>query len=336
VRNKSTDKPLFLTGVYRSGTTLIAQVLNNHPDLRVISDSLHFFRYFLSQKYRPINESYKSIVSDTANRLSVRYDVKVPQYEIIKRLETLPDIEFKDVYQALMVETFCNGRDDVRWGEKSLLQWTNIPLFLQMYRDGQVLHIIRDPRDVLASFREATNEEPHRYLDAIFCCLHSLNWAETIGSSLPKDRYKVVRHEDLVTTPQTTCMDISDFLGIRYDPVMLDASKFVDARSRPWSGDSSFGDIFQQIVSTSVGRWRSSLSPYELLFSESIMGNLMTRFGYELSGTKTGISAWQQLWSSLNSTPLIKDRLVHWLETGQVIELYPSDPTDPDNWAEPT
>ena len=336
MKPQNTDKPLFLTGVYRSGTTLVAQVLNNHPDLRIIWDSLHFFRYFLSAKYSPIKDSYRSIVSDAAYRLSKRFDVKVPQREIIERLDTIPSIEFKDVYQALMVDTFCGGRDDVRWGEKSLLQWTNIPLFLQMYPDGQVIHIIRDPRDVLASFREYTYEEPDRYLDAIFCCLHSMNWAENIGSSLPNNRYKIIRHEDLVTTPELTCREISDFLQIEYDPVMLDASQFVDSKSQPWSGDSSFGDIPQQIVSTSVGRWRSSLSPYEILLSESIIGNLMTKFGYELSGVTTVASDWQQLWSSLKSTPLIKERLGYWLDTGQGIERYPSNPTDPSNWEEPT
>ncbi len=334
--NKNSDKPLFVTGVYRSGTTLVAQVLNNHPDLRIIWDSLHFFRYFLSSKYRPIGDSYKSIVSDASDRLFARFGVKVPQQDIIVRLEAIPSIEFKDVYRALMIETFCNGRDDLRWGEKSLLQWTNIPLFLQMYPDGQVLHIMRDPRDVLASFREYTYEAPNRYLDAIFCCLHSMSWSESIGSSLPVERYKIIRHEDLVTTPESTCRDICDFIGIQYDPVMLDASRFVDARSQPWSGDSSFGDIPQQIVSTSVGRWRSALSPYEIVFSESIIGNLMTKFGYELSGTTTSTSDWQQLWSSLNSTPLIKERLGYWLDTGEGVEQYPSDPTDPGNWDEPT
>lgn len=32
-------------------------------------------------------------------------------------------------------------------------------------------------------------------------------------------------------------------------------------------------------------------------------------------------------------TPLLQSRLHHWLSTGEGVESYPSDPTDPKNWA---
>ncbi len=86
---------------------------------------------------------------------------------VLERLRANSDVQLRDVYEAIMVETFCDGRLDMRWGEKSLMQWSNIPLFFEMFPNGQVVHMVRDPRDVLASYREFTNEVQFRYLDAV-------------------------------------------------------------------------------------------------------------------------------------------------------------------------
>ncbi|GAH06481.1 unnamed protein product, partial [marine sediment metagenome] len=78
------------------------------------------------------------------------------------------------------------------------------PTFLTLYPEGKIIHLIRDPRDVLASYREFTIEPKYRYFDAVFTCLHSMNWTMTIGESLPKKNYYVLRHEDLITDPEET------------------------------------------------------------------------------------------------------------------------------------
>lgn len=324
-------KPIFLTGVYRSGTTLVAQVLNNHPRLRIIYDTLHFFRFYLGSHATP-EERYEEIVSDAKQRLDRRFGVDVPAERIISILKGKARIEFKDIYETIMIQTFCNGRTDIRWGEKSLLQWTNIPLFLQMFPNGQAIHIIRDPRDVLASYREYTHELPHRYLDAVFCCLHSMKWASTVGRALPADRYLVLRHEDMVTGPGETTRRLCEFLALEYDPIMLDATRFVDQSGSRWSGDSSFGDVDQQIVPVSAGRWRNKLYGFEVMLVESVLGHLLPKFGYEPSGIMVGVEDLSALWDRIGSTPLLQGRLRQWLETGEGVDKYPSDPTDSRNW----
>lgn len=323
--------PLFLTGMYRSGTSLVSQVLNNHPKLRVIYDNLHFFRFYLG-KYLPIRDRYADIVREAEQRLNGRWGIHVPADRILERLGCNPHLELKDVYDAIMVETFCHGREDIRWGEKSLIQWSNIPLFLQMFPTGQTIQIIRDPRDVLASYREHTNETPFRYLDAVFAYLHCLNWAATTGASLADDRYMLLRHEDLVTHPEETARKMCAFLRIPYDPAMFDFSGYKDQRGDPWDGGSSFGDSHQAITPVSVGRWRSKLQPFETAFAESVLGDLLPAFGYELSGVKIETDDLRSLWQRLRATPLLQSRLRHWFETGQGVESYPSDPTDPANW----
>jgi hypothetical protein len=64
--------PLFVIGVYRSGTTLIAQFLNNHPELRVTHETLHFFRFYLGADLG-LNDRYRDIIEDARTRLDDRH-----------------------------------------------------------------------------------------------------------------------------------------------------------------------------------------------------------------------------------------------------------------------
>ncbi len=324
-------RPIFITGVYRSGTTLISQILNNHSSLRIIHDTLHFFRFYLA-KYNPVNETYTKIVQEASNRLLERYAIYVPKDEIIYSLDQLSDVSFRDVYNEIMFHTFCNCDTTLRWGEKSLIQWSNIPTFLQMFPHGQAIHVIRDPRDVLASYREMTNELPHKYLDAIFTCLHSMTWASNMGAQLDVDQYMVLKHEDLVTEPQQTLYQICKFLDIPYQANMMDFSLYKDQSGNDWNSNTSFNDIPNEITSASAYRWKNKLQPFEIALVESIIGNRLELFGYSSSNQTFTSQDLQAMWYHIENTPLIQHRLKHWLETGEGIESYPSDPTKSDNW----
>lgn len=331
----NSHNPIFITGVYRSGTTLLAQILNNHPSLRIIYDTLHFFRFYLG-KYNPVHQHYKNILKDTNDRLFKRYGIEVPLDNIIYNLEQYPDISFRDIYNEIMTQTFCGGNKALRWGEKSLVQWSNIPMFLQMFPNGQVIHMIRDPRDVLASYRQMTNELPHKYLDAIFACLHSMNWCSEIGSAIHPDKYYVLKHEDLVARPTETIDNICKFLNIEYNKTMIDFSLYKDQVGNEWDSNTAFNDIPNRITSASTERWKQQLRPFEIGLTESVIGDLLEIFGYPPSGELMSVTDIQLIWKHIQSTPLIQKRLEHWLETGKGVEDYPSDPTNPINWESPT
>jgi hypothetical protein len=161
-----------------------------------------------------------------------------------------------------------------------------------------------------------------------------MKWAATVGAALPDDRYFIVRHEDLVTDPGQTTREICRFLDIEFEPIMLDTTKFTNRRgTKKWEGNSSFGDVSSQITARSTNRWRSKLEDFELIFVESIIGDdLLKHFGYQPSGVKVNVAGLQKLWEYLRATPLIQNRLHHWLTTGEGVESYPTDPTNSTNW----
>lgn len=328
-----TERPILLTGVYRSGTTLLAQVLNAHSRLRVACDRVQYLRYYL-KRFNPPEEKYREIVHDASVRLSERFSDEVPEKQIVDELAGCDDVRHRDVYQTMMRATYCPDQPSLRWGEKTVLEWSNIPLFLEMFPQGQAIHIIRDPRDVTASYREFTIEPADRYLDATFACLHSMNWAASYGPALPDEHYVVVRHEDMVSSPDGFTRDLCRFLGVDFEPAMLDAASFQDQNGNAWQPNTAFGDIKRGHISTkSINRWTEKLEDFEVVFVESIIGDLLGRFGYARSGLRPDIPTITEMWRRFRNTPLLQERLHRWLRTGEGIETYPSNPLDPANWA---
>ena len=332
--NELDERPIFITGVYRSGTTLIAQMINAHSELNVIHDTVNYFRFYWD-RYEPIGERYPDVIEELTDRLGRRWSITVPRKRILERLRGQDIVEHRQLFTTVMRETFCADKPEVRWGEKSLLEWTRIPAFLAMFPEGRTIHVMRDPRDVLASYREYTIEPPHRYLDTVFACLHSMDWAATEGRRMPREAHLLLRHEDLVTDPSAMLEGLCRFLSVEVEPQMLDTQIFkVRAGERRWDPNTAFGDVAPEdgIVAHTANRWRTKLDEWETVLVESVIGSLMEEFGYPLSGVEIDSQGLAEVWERFKTTPLLQTRLCDWLTTGQGVESYPSDPTDPSTW----
>lgn len=324
--------PLFISGVYRSGTTLPVKILNGHPEVSLTHDSVNFFRYYLHLA-PTIESDYKAVISDCSERLAGRFGIEVPTLEVVQAIESKEQITLASVFQELMQITFCAGHKDVIWGEKSLMQWSNIPLFLQMYEGAKAIMILRDPRNVLASFRDFTIEPGARYLDAVFACLHAMKWASTVGSALCPSKFRVVYYEDVVKDPEAWSREICDFLEVKYSKEMIDSENFKDHKGDKWSPNTSYQDLGGTISTNPVDRWKEKLSEIEICFAESILGEAMNTHGYQTSDVKVSANQLTQLLKTIGETDLLQHRLAHWFETGNGFEGHPSDPTKPANWS---
>jgi hypothetical protein len=318
------NNPILITGVYRSGTTYLSRLLDSHPGLNITYDSVNYFRYNLKKNTNPKN--YKEIVTEITTRLENRYEKSLNSDLIIKNLGKFRNITHKDIYSEIMMKYFNN--DGKRWGEKTLLEWSNIPTFLSMFEKSQAIHILRDPRDVLASYKNMTIETGDKYLDSIFANLNSFNKAIEYINTLPNNRYKIVIYEDLIDNPEKIAKELCDFLNLEYTKEMLNSDNYKDL-----SGDkltisthSSYGSNDNK---KPVNRWKEKLENDEVKLLEAIMENQMKYFNYDVFYKDNDFS-W--LIETLDGTPLLKERLINYFYTKDGIESYPSDPTVSSSW----
>ncbi len=318
-------EPVLLSGVYRSGTTLLSRILNNHPKYFITYDSVKYLRFCLD-RFNPIKQpgKYEALVRETGLRLGKRWSMKLDTHKIIDSLHG------QSVTHALVYHTIMSDLRDkqkptaTHWGEKTNLVWSSIPHFLSMFPKGKVVHIDRDPRDVTASYKKMTVESGYSYLDAPFNCLHAMTSLREYVDSFGSDRILLVKLEDLVTDPAAEAQKICSFLDIEFLKQMTDAEQFVDKAGDRWQSNTAFGASGNGI-SNDTQRWQHNLSAAEVVFIELIAFPVLAEYGYEPSGIMPDKSQWREIHNFI-SDPIVHGRFKHWLESREGVEAYPSDP----------
>jgi len=330
---KSTQQ-ILITGVYRTGTEYITQLLNNHPDLSSTMYTVNFMR-FCYDRYNPIYEkkNYTKLIKETADRIKERWNKKLDSKNIIDYCNTIKKVDYGVLYDLIMHDLFLKNSTVNCWAEKTQLVWTKIPDFLNMFPNGKAIHIMRDPRSVLASFKKYTYAPSPAYLGAIFNCFGSMKLALKYNKKY--DNYKFVKYEDVMSSPEKTVIDIFKFLNLSYNHDLLSEDRWVDATGKPWGHNSAFMKNPEKKQKfdkkESVNRWKKNLEDWEIALCEKVCGDLMGKFDYKLSDIKMD-------WKEYLKPVFTDDNITHffrlWFVKGEGVEQFPTDPLKPENWTE--
>ena len=190
-------------------------------------------------------------------------------------------------------EAFCrirareNGK--ARWGEKTPRHVYRIPDLLSAFPSAQVVCLVRDPRAMVASYRDwkrkpAMGETPEEMRDRIRVqksynvVLQALMWRSAMQAALDaarrfgSQRVRLQPYETLVADPATGLRELCAWLGVDYEDAMLGVpvvhSSYVESAAEAG------------VSTTPVDRWRSKLSPAEVSVIETCCGRLMERLAY--------------------------------------------------------
>lgn len=156
-------------------------------------------------------------------------------------------------------------------------------LLRRVFPRAKRLHLVRDPRAVLASVRAKL--AAGRWLG--FCqgaastavmWNESARWAE---ASRRDPLAFVVRYEDLVEKPEETFAAVCEWLGAPMDPGMLDPSRWYwadtnDGRTPPPGGSP----LSRPVNAGRIDAWRDELAPGDAAAMEVALGRRMRTFGY--------------------------------------------------------
>jgi hypothetical protein len=113
------------------------------------------------------------------------------------------------------------------------------PLWLDALLDlapgARLVHIVRDPRDVVASFTQQRWAPSDPVEAARFYAGVMARWRE-VRAAVPADRVHEVRLEDLVADPRGVLTGVCDFYGLPWDDALL-AHDLGRARAGRWRRD---------------------------------------------------------------------------------------------------
>jgi tetratricopeptide (TPR) repeat protein len=227
--------PVFLVGFPRSGTTLLDQILDSHPLVRVLEE-------------RPL-------VTGMIGRL------KAAGHAYPEALASLDDATLDTLRAGYFADRDRHidvGADTV-FIDKMPLNITDAALIRRVFPDARFLLSVRDPCDVcLSCFMQAfeLNDWMAVFTDLdatarLYGAVFDL-WFRT-AAKLDLDHH-VVRYEDLTADLRGTAAAAMRYLGLDWDDRM--AAFHVHARQRGHLATPSHAQVTQPVYRHAVNRWR--------------------------------------------------------------------------------
>jgi hypothetical protein len=151
---------------------------------------------------------------------------------------------------------------------------------------NKVIHIIRDPRATCASKNVSEEKYPWLFLIRQWRKSAAFIWKNVLGPQADPARSMLVRYEDLISRPEAEARRICAFLGVGFDPKVVQPEYFKDSEGNPWVQNTSYQDAAQKVFNVkSIGKWKDALKAPEIELIERLCAAEMRAFGYAPSMT---------------------------------------------------
>ncbi len=173
----------------------------------------------------------------------------------------------------------CAKAGKARWGDKTPEYVREIPRLQRLFPAGRFIHLIRDARDVCISLRK-TGWRGHVLRDV------ADYWADYVGRGIADgrrlipERYMELSYEALVRDARRELDKVCEFLGVAYEPEMMDFHRNAKRHIAPWEA-AHHGKLERPARTSDAARWRRELSKLEVLIIESRAGHTMQKAGQE-------------------------------------------------------
>ncbi|MCF6318429.1 MAG: sulfotransferase [Proteobacteria bacterium] len=202
----NSKETFFILGCVRSGTTLLRDLLKMHPHL-ICPEETHMFRWgepFHSSEYLHVNK-----FSDTL--ISHRKMDGVDESDFLNILDVSMDkSDFMLRYMKLFKEAQSNTSS--RCFDKTPQNVYGLPLIKAYFPKAKIIHIVRNPLNVVASLKQGKVLAAQTLTGAINFWKESILIINTLKPLLNDNLYEF-KYEDLTNDPVSEISRVLDFLG---------------------------------------------------------------------------------------------------------------------------
>ncbi|MCS4119437.1 hypothetical protein GGP60_003135 [Salinibacter ruber] len=204
--------------------------------------------------------------------------------DVERAIRNVAPTDYRGAVDALYsVATQKDGKS--RWGEKMPRYVLQVSWLASTFPDSQIVHIVRDPRDVAASICRAGWKRTLR--DAAEYWKERVTEGRRQGRLVDGDRYYEVKYEMLLRNPTETLQELAGHLDIQFRSGMVENDNSADD-TLPEAHREAYGELFSSldrpIDPSRAGAWEREMPQRDIADVESVTAPIMEEFGYEVSG----------------------------------------------------
>jgi tetratricopeptide (TPR) repeat protein len=232
-------EPVFFVGFPRSGTTLLEQILDAHPDLVTTSERT------------PLGRMLRASQELIGREVNLPDDIEGMDDDELARLRS----GFFDVARKVTGDDLSRRR----LVDKMPMNIVNLALVNRLFPDAKVLVALRDPRDCCISCymqqfrpnRAMLNFMELQTTGEFYAAVMDL-WLHY--RSILTVPWKEYRYEDLVDDFDGTVRGVLDFIGVPWNEAV---KNYADHARTKNIGTPSYSAVVKAVNSSAVGRWRN-------------------------------------------------------------------------------
>jgi hypothetical protein len=296
------ERPIVICGVGRSGTSLLQSMLNAHPDL-CFPPETHFFRRYIAA---PSTRRRLELLGSQALQAALDIDEDFGRVDIaaddLLKPESGRGLDLSRVFRRMLRLT-AQRAGKSRVGDKDPRSLDHLAAWKREFPNARVVHVIRDPRDVLLSRTKAAWSAGRPWWAHVMICKEQLRRGRALGRSVFGEAYLEVRYEHLIADADAVLRRICEHVDLPFDSCMLEfgdsAKQLVDVREMEWKKET-----LGPLLTNNMEKWRTGLTAFQVRMTERVARECFRELGYVEDQSRPPLRYSEQL--ALACAPLLR------------------------------
>lgn len=263
-------RPVFVGGLFKSGTSLTRVLLGQHPDL---------FASYETYWFDPqVSEHWDDPTSKRMSYMREFYRIDDTLYgELVAAKRAAPRREFVDI----LLEDAAARAGKRRWVEKTPGNIAHIARIHATWKDASVVLCTRDFRDTFASWKARRGNTIEEFVAAARAA-----WGPLAGRMSGADpEFLAIDYADLIEDTAATMARVLEHIGEPWDArcaaIDTDGTAAERERVKEVTGRDNLTSVSlsQPIFASSLGQWRDILTADEAATIERELAPLFAVMG---------------------------------------------------------
>lgn len=272
-------KVFFCVGSAKSGTTLLARILDQHPEIACMWESYAFRPDGRASIFNPESEKWERHgFSESQVRCWARVWNAQPR-AFLRRVQTrwsgrsfFVTSGFRQTMPSALAD-FARRCNASVVGDKWPGYINYLDDLLSVFPSARIIYNVRDPRGLWNSAQRFKNRRRGYEL-----LVKMLEADERIRSYLDRSNFLTIRYEDLVGESAATARQLYHFLGCDFTPAYLQYDSKTDPYPDRWNWVPEAGGPIDPGLAS---KWKEQIGPEDLERVTSMAAGFIDRYGYD-------------------------------------------------------